>query len=250
MEALYDHTGQIFQATGDTSSLKEAALYLWDQLLHEAADSDLPIDAGLANGLLQLIVVAMTDASDSFLRARGYACAATLTEAAYSSITGRVTELMEQSIRASSTDKSEVVQICALRAFQKYCHSVAGEQLQPYQAGIIAASKTFLEHKSDDDPEDSQDVLAELVETVQAAASINHAAVLDASFQLPELLFTIANNGMNNYHIHGLVRDTFESLIRGLQPQYIPLCEKLLPMLTHMLELQDGKNDHPLMDVS
>lgn len=57
---------------------------------------------------------------DQFLRARGYATAATLTEAAYASITARVTELMEQSIRASTTDQSTIVQICAIRAFQKY----------------------------------------------------------------------------------------------------------------------------------
>ncbi|TGZ82423.1 ARM repeat-containing protein [Ascodesmis nigricans] len=247
LQALYDHTQSVFRMGAEGAYVKEAALYLWDQLLHEIADREYPVDENLAKGLLQLIVQAMCDESDDFLRARGYAAAATLTEAACSSIRGQVTELMEQSIRAATSDKSPVVEICAIRSFQKYCHSVSGEQLRGFQVGIITAIRMFMDHKGAEDLDDAQDVLAELVETIQAAAGIDHGAVLNSNLQVPELLFKFASLSTNNYHIHGLVEDTFDSIIRGLRGNYIPLCERILPLLIPMLEEKPDKSNHELV---
>lgn len=121
--------------------------------------------------------------------------------------------------------------------------------------GIVTAIRTFLTQKSDDDPEDSQDVLTELVETIRSASTVNYRAVLDPTLQLPELLFSIASNGVTNLHLLGLIRDTFESLSEGLiidgsPDMYVPLCEKLLPLVTPMMDRDESGNVHALRDVS
>lgn len=107
-----------------------------------------------------------------------------------------------------------------------------------------------MDHKGAEDLDDAQDVLAELVETIQAAAGIDHGAVLNSNLQVPELLFKFASLSTNNYHIHGLVEDTFDSIIRGLRGNYIPLCERILPLLIPMLEEKPDKSNHELVAVS
>jgi hypothetical protein len=251
LESLFDHTQRIFSA--ENREMKESTLHLWDQLLNEYAEMDRPIDAGIATSLLGYIVTAIssTDEENQFLRARGYSVAATLTKATYETVGGRVTELMEQSLRASTGDPSTIVQITALRVFQKYRDAVPTEQIQPFQASIIASIRSFLIHKSDDDdPEDSQDVLTELVETVRAAVTINYAAVLDNSLQIPQLLFAIASHGVNNHHLLGIIRETFEDVAEGAPDMYVPLCEKLMPLLMQTMDPDASGNEHPLIGLA
>jgi hypothetical protein len=252
VESLFDHTQRIF-SSAESREVKESALHLWDQILNEYAEMERPVDAGIATSLLGYIVTAIssTDEESQFLRARGYSVAATLTKATYETVGGRVTELMEQSLRASTGDPSTIVQITALRVFQKYQDSVPAEQMQPFQASIIASIRTFLINKSDDDdPEDSQDVLTELVETVKAAVTINYAAVLDDSLQIPQLLFAIAGNGVNNHHLLGIIRETFEDVAEGASDMYVPLCEKLMPLLMQMMDPDASGNEHPLIGLA
>lgn len=250
-QAMFDHTQRVF-GTPDNIELKESTLHLWDQLLNEYAEMQRPIDAVIARSLLGFIVAAIGSAGEDkqFLRARGYSAASTLTRAMYSIIGDKVTELMEQSIHASTSDPSTIVQITALRVFQRYRDAVPVEQLRPFQSSIVGSIRTFLNHKSDDDPEDSQDVLAELVETARAAVTINYAAVLDEALQILELLFSIAGNGVNNPHLLSLIRDTFDDIAEGAPEIYVPLCEKLLPLLMQMIDLDPNGEEHPLNGIA
>lgn len=248
VESLFDHTQRIFASTGGRS-LKESALHLWDQLLNEYAEMGRAIDESAATGLLSFVVVAIgsSDEENQFLRARGYSVAASLTKAMYPTIQDKVAELMEQSIRASTGDPSTIVQITALRAFQRYRDSVPLDMLRPFQASIITAIRAFLAKKSDDDPEDSQDALTELVETIRSTIGIKHAAVLDDTLHVPELLLSIAGSGVTNHHLLGIIRDTFAEIAEGSPEIYLPLCNKLLPILTHMLDLDASGREHPLI---
>lgn len=248
VDSLFDHTQRVF-ADRESRLLKESALHLWDQLLNEYAEMDREINPDIAINLLGFVVAAIGSSGedDQFLRARGYSIAATLTKAMFSTIGPRVPELVEQSIHASTNDPSTIVQITALRTFQKYRDSVPKEQLQPYQANIIASIRTFLNHKSDDGPEDSQDVLTELVETIKSAVTINYAAFLDSTLQVPELLFSIAKNGLTNFHLLSLIRETFEDVAEGAPDLYVPLCEKVLPLITRMMNPDLSNNEHPLI---
>jgi hypothetical protein len=251
VESLFDHTQRIFSA--ENREMKESTLHLWDQLLNEYAEMGRSIDMGIAIGLLGYIVTAInsTDNENQFLRARGYSAAATLTKATYDTVGGRVTELMEQSLRASTGDPSTIVQITALRVFQKYRDIVPVEQIQPFQASIIASIRTFLNHKSDDDdPEDSQDVLTELVETVRATVTINYAAILNDSLQIPQLLFAIASNGVANHHLLGIIGETFKDIAESAPDMYVPLCEKLMPLLMQMMDLDPSGNENPLIGLA
>lgn len=248
VESLFDHTQRVF-ASAENRSLKESVLHLWDQLLNEYAEMGRAIDESAARELLSFVVVAIgsSDEESKFLRARGYSVAASLTKAMYSTIQDKVAELMEQSIRASTGDPSTIVQITALRAFQRYRDSVPLEMLRPFQASIITAIRAFLAKKSDDDPEDSQDTLTELVETIRSALGIEHAAVLDENLHVPELLLSIAGNGVSNYHLLGIIRDTFAEIAEGSPEIYLPLCNKLLPILAHMLDLDASGKEHRLI---
>jgi len=251
IESLFDHTQRIF-GPGHSWSMKESVLHLWDQILNEYAQMERPISIEIAQSLLSYIVTAIrsSDEENQFLRSRGYSVAATLTKATYNTIGDRVTELMEQSIHASTTDPSTIVQITALRSFQKYREKVPVEALQPFQASIIASIRVFMNVKSDDDPEDSQDVLTELVETVRSAVTINFAAVLDDNLQIPQLLFAIASNGATNHHLTGTVLSTFSDIAEGAPDMYVPLCSKLLPLLMQMMDPVVSGNEHPLMDLA
>ncbi|KAI5847418.1 armadillo-type protein, partial [Tricharina praecox] len=252
IESLFDHTQRIFGA-GQSWLMKESVLHLWDQILNEYAEMDRPISAEIALSLLGYIVTAISssDEENQFLRARGYSVAATLTKATYNTVGDRVTELMEQSIHASTADPSTIVQITALRTFQTYREKVPVEALQPFQASIIASIRAFINVKNDDDdPEDSQDVLTELVETVRSAITINYAAVLDDNLQIPQLLFAIASNGVTNHHLTGTVLSTFDDIAEGAPDMYVPLCSKLLPLLMQMMDLDASGNEHPLINLA
>ncbi|KAA8901428.1 armadillo-type protein [Sphaerosporella brunnea] len=252
VEALFDHTQRIF-SSGESQELKESALHLWDQLLNDYADMGRPIDSGIATSLLGYIVTAIssTDDQSHFLRARGYSVAATLTKATYETVGNRVGELMEQSLRASSGDPSKIVQITALRTFQKYRFAVPVEELQPFQASIIASIRTFLNQKSDDDdPEDSQDVLTELVETVRMAITIHVPVILDDNLQVPQLLFAIAGNGVTNIYLLGLIRDTITDITDTMPEIWVPLCGKVMPLLMPMMDLDPSNSEHPLIGLA
>lgn len=122
--------------------------------------------------------------------------------------------------------------------------------LRPYQAPVIAAVRHFLSHKSDDDPEDSQDVLSELVQTVNCTVVINYASVLDPSMQIPDLLFAIAGNGVINSHLLMMVKECFEEVCENALDFFVPWCEKLLPFVTQAMDRDAFGNEHPLMEVS
>jgi hypothetical protein len=253
VESLFDHTQRTFSSR-ENNSLRESTLHLWDQLLNEMAEMGKSIDTTITTNLLGFIVAAIgsNGEEDQFLRARGYSVAATLTKAMYHTIGSRVAELMEQSIRASTNDPSKIVQITALRVFQKYRDSVPTGELRPFQASIVASIRTFLHQKDDDDdPEDSQDVLTELVETVKSTVTIQYSAVLQQDLQIPELLFAIASHGSHNLHLLGLIRDTFDDIAEGAPDLYVPLCEKVLPLLVPMMDMADvQKNKNPLLGLS
>lgn len=98
-------------------------------------------------------------------------------------------------------------------------------------------------------------MLTELVETIRSAATIHYSCILDSQQQVSELLFSIAGNGVTNFHLLGIVRDAFEAIFEGVLAErgdeiYVALCEKLLPLLSHMLTVDAANPQHPLMDVS
>ncbi|KAL7271073.1 hypothetical protein RUND412_006190 [Rhizina undulata] len=246
--SLWNHTQRIF-AAGENRKLKEAALFVWDQLLSEFVELGRKIDEGVALRLLDHCVLAIgsNNDDDQFLRARGYLLAGTLTKAMYDAVVTKVPELIEQTLRAAGNDPSEIVRIACIRIFQKYCDVVTQDLMHRYQPNLVAAIHQFLVHKNDDDPEDSQDVLAELVETLRSVLGINYAIAIDPNAGVIDLLFAIAGQGPLNLHLSELVNDTFEDIVEESYDSFIPLCEKLLPLITQALDPdQTGKN-HPLM---
>lgn len=79
------------------------------------------INPTIAASLLEYVVSAIGSnrEEDQFLRARGYYLAGTLTKATPETVGSRVTELMEQTIHASTSDPSDIVKISCIKVLQK-----------------------------------------------------------------------------------------------------------------------------------
>jgi hypothetical protein len=96
-------------------------LFIWDELLSEFAEINRKINPSIASNLLEYVVSAIGSnlEEEQFLRARGYYLAGTLTKAAPETVGPRVTELIDQTIRASTTDPSDIVKISCIKVLQK-----------------------------------------------------------------------------------------------------------------------------------
>ncbi|KAH0605511.1 uncharacterized protein H6S33_004733 [Morchella sextelata] len=250
--ALWEYTQQIFKSGESTRQIKEAALFIWDELLSEFAEINRKINPSIASNLLEYVVSAIGSnlEEEQFLRARGYYLAGTLTKAAPETVGPRVTELIDQTIRASTTDPSDIVKISCIKVLQKYCEIVDLEIIRPYQASIIGSVRSFLAHKPHDEAEDSQDVLAELMEALRGAVGLNYSIAIDPNVRVVELIFAIAHNGPTSMHLQSLVQDLFQDIAEELYENFVPLCEMMLPFISAALDVgMDGKN-HPLMDLA
>lgn len=105
-------------------------------------------------------------------------------------------------------------------------------------------------HKPHDEAEDSQDVLAELMEAVRSAVGLNYAIAIDPNVQVIDLVFAIAHNGPTSMHLAGLVHDLFQDMAEELYESFALLCEKVTPFLSVALDVGPDGKDHPLINVS
>lgn len=104
-------------------------------------------------------------------------------------------------------------------------------------------------HKPHDEAEDSQDVLAELMEAVRSAVGLNYAIAIDPHVQVIDLIFAIAHNGPTSMHLASLVHDLFQDMAEELYESFALLCEKVTPFLSVALDVGPDGKDHPLINV-
>lgn len=143
-----------------------------------------------------------------------------------------------------------ILLVSSLLTEYRYCEIVELQVCRPYQANIISAVRSFMAHKPHDEAEDSQDVLAELMEAVRSAVGLNYAIAIDPNAQVVDLIFAIAHNGPTSMHLASLVHDLFQDIAEELYESFVLLCEKMLPFLSVALDVGPDGKDHPLMNVS
>ena len=101
---------------------------------------------------------------------------------------------------------------------------------------MISAITVFLTNNPTEEPEDSQDVLAVLTETIRANIMVNKRIIIEPDSHIMNLLFNIAELGDANLYLTGLISDCFEDSCQELYTEFIPLCGKVLPIVNQHLD--------------
>ncbi|KZF19359.1 importin beta-5 subunit [Xylona heveae TC161] len=252
IEGLLAYTRTLFQSTAGWK-LKEAALYILNQLLGDFSDVEQKINPELAHGYTEFVKFAMRQ-EDFFLRARGFLVAGSLTRTGGETLHQVAAGFMEESLRAISDDSAEVVQVSCIRALQDYLQSLPASITQPMQGPIASAISNFLASKDLDDFAESDDLMVTLVETLRDVIMLDTRICVAQGSTALELLFTIASHGANNFQLTMLVNETFEDIAGAMsalgREAYTGLCEKVLPSLTGAFDVGNLTEESALTNLA
>lgn len=223
---------------------------MWDQVLSEYGGEGVIIDQDIANNLLRCVGNAIQNQEDSFLRARGYICGGILVESQQSLLGEQVIGLLKQTIAASTQDHNAMVQISCIKILQRYITSLPREITAQYQREIIASIARYLSTLTDDDDGDEdQEALAVMVETLHSTLETNYAIALDPSINAIDLLFNMVSHGLGNLQVTGLVQDTIQAIAEDQYEHFLPICQKILPVVTTSIDNDDLSKENLLTEV-
>lgn len=250
VEGLLAYTRQLY-AESASWKLKEAALYLLNQLLSDFMDVEKKIGADAANGYVNFIQHAVQE-EVPFLRSRGYLVAGSLTRTSGDALQQVAVNFMEASLHAIQHDTSEVVIVSCIRALQYYLAALSPSVTLSRQPQIIAGLSSFLNQQDLSDLLDSDDLLITIIETLRDAL------LLDTSTCLTnggiDLLFTVASQGAANFQIALLVTETFEEVAGTISAtgseQYAHLTAKVLPSLTGAFDVATLTEENALANLA
>ena len=238
-------------STEQSWKAKEAALYILNQLLSDFQDVDRSIQPEAAHGFVDFTRYAIQQ-PDSFLRARGYLVAGSLSRTSGDTLHQLAASFMEMSLRAISEEESEVVKVACIRALQYYLQALPHTITLPMQATIINSLSNYLHTQDLSELAESEDLLVTLEETLRDAILLDTRVCLDGAAL--NLLFTIANQGASNFQLTMLATETFEeisSTIAALgSDAYVRLCEKVLPSLMGAFDVGSLTKENALTNVS
>lgn len=250
VEGLLAHTRSLYSENPEWK-LKEAALYLLNQLLGDFQDVEKQIGPEAAQGYVDFIQHAMQE-DIVFLRARGYLVAGSLTRTSGAALQHVAVSFMEASLRAISEDSSEIVQVSCIRALQYYLSSLPPAVMLAKQQAIIAALSDFLNAQDFDDLMDSDDMLITIIETLRDAILLDVRTCLEGGGI--DLLFTVASRGASNFQIAFMVAETFEdvaSTIAGVGSEaYAQLTTKVLPSLMGAFDVATLTEENALANLA
>jgi hypothetical protein len=232
IDGLLAYTRSLYSTNQDWKA-KEAALYILNQLLGDFQDMDVKVTHDAANGFIDFIRYAIQQ-EDEFLRARGFLVAGSLTRSSGDALGQVVTQFMDSTMQAITSDPSEVVKVSCIRAMQYYLQAVRPDVALPMQASIVTALSNYVQTQDLGELTESDDLMVTLVETLRDAILLDTRTCLTSSGL--DLLFTIASRGASNFNISSLVSETFEDVAGTLSATgpdaYAQLCAKVLPSLT------------------
>ncbi|KAK0938155.1 hypothetical protein LTR29_010266 [Friedmanniomyces endolithicus] len=234
-----------------TWKLKEAALYLLNQLLGEFVDVEKKIGPEAANGYVDFIQHAVQEES-VFLKARGYLVAGNLTRTSGNALQPIAATFMEASLHAINHDSSEIVKVACIRALQYYLAALPPAVTLSKQEAIIAALSHFLNSQDFSDVADSDDLLITVIETLRDAILKDTGTCLTNGGL--DLLFTIASQGATNFQIAMLVRETFEEIASTISAsgseRYAQLTAKVLPSLLGAFDVANITEEDALANLA
>lgn len=250
VEGLLSLTRSLYTENADWK-MKEAALYLLNQLLGDFQDVEKKIGSDAANGYVDFIRHAMQEEA-VFLRARGYLVAGTLTRTSGDALQPVATTFMQASLQAISSDPSEIVKVSCIRALQYYLAALPASMTLPQQSTVISALSNFLNTQDLSDLADSDDLLIAIIETLRDAILLDtNTCLTDGGL---DLLFTVASRGATNFQITLLVTETFEEITSEISSRgndkYGRLAVKVVPTLMAAIDVASLTEENALANLS
>ncbi|KAM3424672.1 hypothetical protein BST61_g6659 [Cercospora zeina] len=250
VEALLTYTRTLYSENAGWK-MKEAALYLLNQLLGDFQDVEKQIGPESANGYVDFIKHAMQE-EPVFLRARGYLVAGSLTRTSGNALQAVAASFMEASLQAIANDESEIVKVSCIRALQYYLAALPSSVTIQRQPDIVASLSNFLNTQDLSDLDDSDDLLITIIETLRDAIMLDTRTCLIGGGL--DLLFTVASKGAANFQIALLVTETFEDIAEtiaeaGAEP-YAQLAQKVLPSLMGAFDVATLTEENALANLA
>ncbi|RAO71780.1 uncharacterized protein BHQ10_007792 [Talaromyces amestolkiae] len=238
VQALVIHINNLFADTSSTWKNREAALFILNQLLRDFNEVEQQIPLDVASGFTNSIQFALQNEQD-YLRARGYLVAGVLAQTAGSEFQPIAASYLESTMKAISQDSSEIVQVACIRVLQDLLPALPSSTTQPMQIPIIGSISEFIAAHDLREGTDNDDLKVTLAETLRDTIMIEPKVVLDSPAL--DVLFNVASNGAENFHLVMVVTETFEDIVQYVSQQgadaYVRLCEKVLPSLTGAIDV-------------
>ncbi|KAF2857341.1 ARM repeat-containing protein [Piedraia hortae CBS 480.64] len=231
VEALLAYIVAIFAENTDWKA-KEAALYLFNQLLCDLYETSKGIGRETLNACGQFIQHAIQN-DEALLRARGFLVAGNLARVAEEDFQQAAAQLMQASLHALNNDDSDIVRVSCIRALQNFVNVLPRALTSPHQSLLISSFSNFIASQDVSELAESDDVLMTLVE------SLKDMILLDATAGLTnggiDLLLTLGRHGTSNFQIVLLVCETFEEIAGAVsangRDSYVRLSDKMIPSL-------------------
>ncbi|EME78885.1 uncharacterized protein MYCFIDRAFT_65314 [Pseudocercospora fijiensis CIRAD86] len=250
VEGLLAYTRSLYSENAGWK-VKEAALYLLNQLLGDFQDVEKQIGPESANGYVDFIKYAMQE-EPVFLRARGYLVAGSLTRTSGEALQSVATSFMEATLLAISSDESEIVKVSCIRALQYYLASLPPAVTLQKQPAIITSLSNFLNTQDLSELDDNDDLLITIIETLRDALLLDTRTCLTGGGI--DLLFTAASRGATNFQIALLVTETFEEIARTISESgsdsYAQLVQKVLPSLMGAFDVATLTEENALANLA
>jgi hypothetical protein len=250
VDGLLAYTRNLYNENANWKT-KEAALYLFNQVLGEFQDVEKRIGTESAIGYVDFIKHAMQE-EPVFLRARGYLVAGGLVRTSGDALRAVAASLMEASLNAINNDESEIVKVSCIRALGYYFAALPSAVTISQQSNVIAALQNFIQTQDLSDLNDSDDVLITIIETLRDAIILDTSTCLSGGGL--DLLFSVASQGASNFQITMLVTETFEEVARSISESGVEatslLASKVLPTLMGAFDVASLTEENALANLA
>ena len=252
LEALLIYSSTLFQTTNDDGwRLREAVLFLLDQVLSDWQDYDRKLTSTISEALVSLAAAAQQQ-GNAFLRARAYYVLSNLLRASDESTRSKAPDLLQKNLQGIHNDASEVVQVSCVRALQNYLRTLPPSVTHPLQTPIINALQAWLSSKELSELSDSDELLFTLVESLRDIILLDTSVCLSGNGL--NILFNVVSHGAENFQMTNLVSETFEEICSTISPlgaeAYTQLCQRVLPSLTGAFDVGNMTAENALTSLA
>jgi importin-9 len=241
LEGLVAYTKLLFETSSPDWRSQEAALYLFNMIAGDFADTEKIIPQQTSEAYLSLVDHAVSQSDSPFLRARGFLVGSTLTRV-YSTPDTLITRTLSC---INNNDEAEVVRVSCIKAVE---HIVMAKRIpEQQQVPTIMAIHQYIQSKDSDELEEADELLVTLMEALRMVVNVNPAIALSDSVQALEILFMLGRVGAANFQVTLLVSEALESIVAALSTpdNYTALSRKVLPLLLPAFDLPDLTGDQP-----
>lgn len=231
---------------------REAVFYLLNQVLKEARQLEITLEAESITHALQQISPYVND-TNPFLKGGAHLTLSSLLSVAPEEFADASKQSLGLALKAFTEDESAVVNACGLIAVTQYLEVLPQSISLPEQANIVAAVGNYLnQHDLQDELEDSDDIKSALIQILRDAmlldtSNIERSPALD-------YFFNLASDSADNFMVSDLLVETFELVVQSVADRgadaYIKLCEKTIPSLTGAFHVGSMNPESRLTDLA